>query len=107
MALAPRKFEGVKAIVWELPASWETTNVFVGVVDAPEVQRMTFWTSDEEPGTEDLAAWLASIGSGTGTDGGASFDPGGDYQDPYVYGANYDQVPDLPYDGGDEAAPTG
>jgi hypothetical protein len=50
---------------------------------------------------------LASIGSGTGTDGGASFDPGGDYQDPYVYGANYDQVPDVPYDGGDEAAPTG
>ncbi len=77
------------------------------VVDAPEVQRMTFWTSDEEPGTEDLAAWLASIGSGTGTDGGASFDPGGDYQDPYVYGANYDQVPDVPYDSGDEAAPTG
>ena len=30
---------------------------------------MTFWTSsDDEAGTEDLAAWLASIGS-EGTDG--------------------------------------
>ena len=60
------------------------------VVDAPEVQRMTFWTSDEEPGTEDLAAWLASIGSSTGTEGGATFDPG-DYEDAYGFGATYDQ----------------
>ncbi len=61
------------------------------VVDAPEVQRMTFWTSDEEPGTEDLAAWLASIGSGTGTEGGATFDPSGGYQDSYGYDAGYGQ----------------
>jgi DNA-directed RNA polymerase subunit beta' len=61
------------------------------VVDAPEVQRMTFWTSDEEPGTEDLAAWLASIGSSTGTDGSATFDPGLDYQDGgYSFGGGYE-----------------
>ncbi len=60
------------------------------VVDAPEVQRMTFWTSDEEPGTEDLAAWLASIGSSTGTEGGTTFEPG-DYEDAYGFGATYDQ----------------
>ena len=60
------------------------------VVDAPEVQRMTFWTSDEEPGTEDLAAWLASIGSGTGTEGGATFDPGDGYQPTYGYDPGYD-----------------
>ncbi len=39
------------------------------LLDAPEAERMTFWTSsDDEAGTEDLAAWLASIGS-EGTDG--------------------------------------
>jgi DNA-directed RNA polymerase subunit beta' len=54
------------------------------VVDAPEVQRMTFWTSDEEPATDDLAAWLASIGSATGTEGGATFDPA-DYSDGHGY----------------------
>ena len=33
-------------------------------LEAPEAERMTFWTSsDDEAGTEDLAAWLASIGS--------------------------------------------
>jgi DNA-directed RNA polymerase subunit beta' len=39
-------------------------------IEAPEAERMTFWTSsDDESGTEDLAAWLASIGA-DGTDGG-------------------------------------
>jgi DNA-directed RNA polymerase subunit beta' len=38
------------------------------VLDAPEAERMTFWSSEEETGTEDLAAWLASIG-GEGADG--------------------------------------
>jgi DNA-directed RNA polymerase subunit beta' len=33
-------------------------------MDAPEAERMTFWTSEEDSGTEDLAAWLASIGTG-------------------------------------------
>jgi len=60
------------------------------IVDAPEVQRMTFWTSDEEPGSEDLAAWLASIGSSTGTEGGATFEPG-EYEDAYGFGGGYDQ----------------
>ncbi len=33
-------------------------------LEAPEAERMTFWTSsDDEAGTEDLAAWLASIGT--------------------------------------------
>jgi DNA-directed RNA polymerase subunit beta' len=35
-------------------------------MEAPEAERMTFWTSEEDTGTEDLAAWLASIGSGEG-----------------------------------------
>jgi hypothetical protein len=35
-------------------------------MEAPEAERMTFWTSEEDAGTEDLAAWLASIGSGEG-----------------------------------------
>jgi len=62
------------------------------VVDAPEVQRMTFWTSDEEPGTEDLAAWLASIGTSTGTDGATTFDPAGDYQGDFGYDAGADSA---------------
>ncbi|MGC8628045.1 MAG: DNA-directed RNA polymerase subunit beta' [Acidimicrobiales bacterium] len=61
------------------------------VVDAPEVQRMTFWTSDEEPGSEDLAAWLASIGTGTGTEGGATFEPGDGYRDSYGFDAGFEQ----------------
>ncbi|MGH9121952.1 MAG: DNA-directed RNA polymerase subunit beta', partial [Acidimicrobiales bacterium] len=32
-------------------------------LDAPDAGHMTFWTSEEETGSEDLAAWLASIGS--------------------------------------------
>ncbi|HLY83647.1 MAG TPA: DNA-directed RNA polymerase subunit beta', partial [Acidimicrobiales bacterium] len=40
------------------------------IMDAPEAERMTFWTSEDETGTEDLAAWLASIGTGdTGPEG--------------------------------------
>ncbi|MGA3220432.1 MAG: DNA-directed RNA polymerase subunit beta', partial [Acidimicrobiales bacterium] len=74
------------------------------VVDAPEVERMTFWTSDEEPGTEDLAAWLASIGSSTGTDGGATFDPG-DYQDGYGYATGYEAGTEPVFDVGDDEAP--
>ena len=74
------------------------------VVDAPEVERMTFWTSDEEPGTEDLAAWLASIGSSTGTDGGATFDPG-DYQDGYGYATGYETGPEPVFEAGDDEPP--
>jgi DNA-directed RNA polymerase subunit beta' len=75
------------------------------VVDAPEVERMTFWTSDEEPGTEDLAAWLASIGSSTGTDGGATFDPG-DYQDGYGYATGYETGTEPVFEAGDDEPPT-
>ncbi|HMC40989.1 MAG TPA: DNA-directed RNA polymerase subunit beta' [Acidimicrobiales bacterium] len=43
-------------------------------LEAPEAERMTFWSSgDDEAGTEDLAAWLASIGSGDGEGDGAAF----------------------------------
>ena len=77
------------------------------VVDAPEVQRMTFWTSDEEPGTEDLAAWLASIGSSTGTDGSATFDPGLDYQDGYSFGTGYDGVDTSGFNPADGEETTG
>ena len=44
------------------------------IMDAPEAERMTFWTSEEDAGTEDLAAWLASIGSGDGAPTGDGFD---------------------------------
>jgi DNA-directed RNA polymerase subunit beta' len=41
-------------------------------IDAPEAERLTFWTSsDDEAGTEDLAAWLASIGSDAGSGSGS------------------------------------
>ncbi len=45
-------------------------------LEAPEAERMTFWTSsDDEAGTEDLAAWLASIGSqGDAWDAGSDGD---------------------------------
>jgi DNA-directed RNA polymerase subunit beta' len=32
-------------------------------LEAPEAQHMTFWSSESEVATEDLAAWLAGIGS--------------------------------------------
>ncbi|MDA8300097.1 MAG: DNA-directed RNA polymerase subunit beta' [Actinomycetota bacterium] len=77
-----------------IPAGTGMTRYRDVVVDAPEVQRMTFWTSDEEPGTEDLAAWLASIGSGTGTDGGGTtFEPG-DYSADYGYAPNFEEGPE-------------
>jgi DNA-directed RNA polymerase subunit beta' len=51
-------------------------------MEAPEAERMTFWTSEEDTGTEDLAAWLASIGSNESNSNGDGFDadilyPGG------------------------------
>jgi DNA-directed RNA polymerase subunit beta' len=51
-------------------------------MEAPEAERMTFWTSEEDTGTEDLAAWLASIGSNDNSSNGDGFDadilyPGG------------------------------
>jgi DNA-directed RNA polymerase subunit beta' len=35
------------------------------VMEAPDAERMPFWSSDEDTGPEDLAAWLASIGNGS------------------------------------------
>src|SRR5207248_2782216 len=42
-------------------------------MEAPEAERMQFWTSDTEgAGTDDLAAWLANIGSREGGNGGVA-----------------------------------
>jgi len=42
-------------------------------MEAPEAERMQFWTSDTEgAGTDDLAAWLANIGSREGDTGGVA-----------------------------------
>jgi DNA-directed RNA polymerase subunit beta' len=65
-------------------------------VETPEAERMSFWSSDLEPGTEDLANWLRNVeGSPFGgygdseiddalafyrsSDGTASFDPSASY----------------------------
>ncbi len=45
-----------------IPAGTGMTRYRDLVMDAPEAEHMTFWSSEEETGTEDLAAWLASIG---------------------------------------------
>jgi DNA-directed RNA polymerase subunit beta' len=53
-----------------IPAGTGMTRYRSLQVEAPEAERMTFWTSsDDEAGTEDLAAWLASIGA-DGQEGG-------------------------------------
>ena len=41
------------------------------VMEAPDAERMPFWSSDEDTGPEDLAAWLASIGNGSERAAGA------------------------------------
>ena len=47
-----------------IPAGTGMTRYRDIVLEAPEAERMTFWSSgDDEAGSEDLAAWLASIGS--------------------------------------------
>jgi len=44
-------------------------------LEAPDAERLQFWTSgDDEAGTEDLAAWLASIGSSDVGDGWSTDD---------------------------------
>ncbi|HLI55183.1 MAG TPA: DNA-directed RNA polymerase subunit beta' [Acidimicrobiales bacterium] len=52
------------------------------VLEAPEAERMDFWSSGEdEAGSEDLAAWLASIGGdedGSAYDGDGAFSVDGD-----------------------------
>jgi DNA-directed RNA polymerase subunit beta' len=46
------------------------------VLDAPEAERMAFWSSEDEGGGEDLAAWLATIGGTEGAE--ADFSAGED-----------------------------
>jgi DNA-directed RNA polymerase subunit beta' len=60
-----------------IPAGTGMTRYRELEMDAPEAERMTFWTSEEDAaaGTEDLAAWLASIGSGDNGHNGDGFDP--------------------------------
>ena len=53
-----------------IPAGTGMTRYRDLVMDAPEAEHMTFWSSEEEAGTEDLAAWLASIGPTTGDGAG-------------------------------------
>jgi DNA-directed RNA polymerase subunit beta' len=63
-----------------IPAGTGMTRYRDLVMDAPEAEHMTFWSSEEETGSEDLAAWLASIGSpaeGEGSD--FAFDGGTSY----------------------------
>jgi len=46
-------------------------------MEAPEAERMQFWSSETEGApTDDLAAWLASIGSGDGSGSGAGPEAG-------------------------------
>jgi len=52
----------------------------------------------------DLAAWLASIGSSTGTDGSATFETR-DYQDSYGYAAGYETGTEPVFDVGDDEVP--
>ena len=65
-----------------IPAGTGMTRYREMVMDAPDAERMPFWSSDEDTAPEDLAAWLASIGNGTAASGGAvAMDegfPGGD-----------------------------
>ncbi len=78
------------------------------VIDAPEAERMPYWSSEDEPGGEDLAAWLASIGG----DGGEGFEGGGGGggfvgAEGDGYGGVFGVVPDLPDafgDSGQESA---
>ena len=59
-----------------IPAGTGMTRYRSLLLEAPEAERMTFWSSgDDEAGTEDLAAWLASIGS-EGADGTAAYEMG-------------------------------
>jgi DNA-directed RNA polymerase subunit beta' len=47
-----------------IPAGTGMTRYRNVEMDAPEAERMQFWSSDAEgAGTDDLAAWLANIGS--------------------------------------------
>ncbi|MDQ1437387.1 MAG: DNA-directed polymerase subunit beta [Acidimicrobiaceae bacterium] len=46
-------------------------------MDAPDAERLTFWSSDTEQETEDLAAWLANIGTTSAPEGADGADANG------------------------------
>jgi DNA-directed RNA polymerase subunit beta' len=58
-----------------IPAGTGMTRYRDLVMDAPDAEHMTFWSSEEEPETEDLAAWLATIPQ----DGTGAFDSASGY----------------------------
>ncbi|MDQ1444622.1 MAG: DNA-directed polymerase subunit beta, partial [Acidimicrobiaceae bacterium] len=53
-------------------------------MDAPDAERLTFWSSDTEQETEDLAAWLANIGTTSAPDGADGAAANGVATDPAV-----------------------
>ncbi|HZU74020.1 MAG TPA: DNA-directed RNA polymerase subunit beta', partial [Acidimicrobiales bacterium] len=50
-----------------IPAGTGMTRYRSVELEAPEAEHMTFWSSESEVATEDLAAWLANIGEGDGS----------------------------------------
>jgi DNA-directed RNA polymerase subunit beta' len=75
-----------------IPAGTGMTRYRDMTMEAPDAERMTFWTSEEDTGTEDLAAWLASIGSGDAEGEG----------DGSVVGDDFESSEGLVYPGGGE-----
>jgi DNA-directed RNA polymerase subunit beta' len=73
-----------------IPAGTGMTRYRDLTLDAPEAEHMTYWSSDEEEGgsPEDLAAWLASIGTadGDGAGDGAVDGLEGFFEDPTAAG---------------------
>jgi DNA-directed RNA polymerase subunit beta' len=63
-----------------IPAGTGMTRYRDLAMEAPEAEKMTFWSSgdDESAGTEDLAAWLASIGSDSNDEGFGFYTGGGE-----------------------------
>ncbi|MGH9093910.1 MAG: DNA-directed RNA polymerase subunit beta' [Acidimicrobiales bacterium] len=47
------------------------------IMDAPDAEHMSFYSSEDETDTDDLAAWLASIGSGDGSVGAGGYEGAG------------------------------
>jgi DNA-directed RNA polymerase subunit beta' len=71
-------------------------------MDAPEAERMTFWTSEADAATEDLAAWLASIGSESG--GGWGSTEGGNGSGDALGSSTGSADGDFGYGGGEEVS---
>jgi DNA-directed RNA polymerase subunit beta' len=64
-----------------IPAGTGMTRYRDITMDAPDAERLTFWSSDTEQETEDLAAWLANIGQSTSGDGPAGNGSGNPAED--------------------------